>query len=334
VNATLLIHAIVRQTMVLIAMLATTAGRRTPLARIADEVFSSLVQELEAQGVGHKVIADMLGMGLRTYHRRAARLAESDTEEGRSLWEGVLTYIRANGRVPRAEVLTRFPLDNEVVVRSVLRDLVESGIVYQTGRGDATSYRAAEAAELSASQSMAAIEHLLLVAVHQNGPATATELQAILPLEDTVFQGAIGRLSAQGLVTSALVGGEERYESDQVVIPLGAAAGWEAAVFDHYQAMVTALVTKLRVGVPRSSLADKTGGSTFTFDVWSSHPLAGKVLGYLQAMREQGLSLRREIDAHAETDKKPLREPWIRVTAYVGQAVKEDEIEDEDDLEA
>ncbi|HEX3593715.1 MAG TPA: hypothetical protein VHU80_01400, partial [Polyangiaceae bacterium] len=93
-NPTLLIHAIVRQTMVLIAVLATAAGRRTPLANIADEIFATLVTELGEQGVSHKVIADMLGIALRTYHRRTARLAESDTEKGRTLWEAVLSYLR------------------------------------------------------------------------------------------------------------------------------------------------------------------------------------------------------------------------------------------------
>ena len=83
-NPTLLIHAVVRQTMVLIAVLATAAGRRTPLANVADQVFATLVRELEEQGVGHKVIADMLGMALRTYHQRTARLSESDTDQGRS----------------------------------------------------------------------------------------------------------------------------------------------------------------------------------------------------------------------------------------------------------
>src|SRR5882672_2207142 len=139
-NPTLLIHAIVRQTMVLIAVLATAAGRRTPLANIADQVFATLVKELGEQGVGSKVIADMLGMALRTYHRRAARMSESDTEKGRSLWEAVLTHLRKGDSVLRAEVLLRFPHDNEAVVRSVLRDLVDSGLVYQTGRGDSTAY--------------------------------------------------------------------------------------------------------------------------------------------------------------------------------------------------
>ncbi|HMA94799.1 MAG TPA: hypothetical protein VKP30_19045, partial [Polyangiaceae bacterium] len=62
----LLIQAIVRQTTILIAQLATSHGSRAPLAQIADQVFLELVRELERQGVSRKVSADMFGLGLRT----------------------------------------------------------------------------------------------------------------------------------------------------------------------------------------------------------------------------------------------------------------------------
>ena len=82
-NTGLLIEALVRQTMVLIATLAATTGERSPLSRVADQVFANLVAELKAQGVGNKLIADMFGMALRTYHYRMARVAESATDRGR-----------------------------------------------------------------------------------------------------------------------------------------------------------------------------------------------------------------------------------------------------------
>jgi len=46
-----LIDAIVQQTTVLIAQLSTAAGLRSPLAHVADQVFLSLAQEIERQGV-------------------------------------------------------------------------------------------------------------------------------------------------------------------------------------------------------------------------------------------------------------------------------------------
>src|SRR5688572_28004473 len=89
-SRTLLIDSIVRQTTVLIASLATTAGHRSSLAHVANQVLGNLDLELKAQGLGNKVIADMFGMALRTYHDRVARLAESQSEVGRSLWDAVL----------------------------------------------------------------------------------------------------------------------------------------------------------------------------------------------------------------------------------------------------
>ena len=76
-NVNLLIDNIVRQTTVLVAQLATAAGGRAPLAHVAGQVFVELVRELKAQGLGNKVIADMFGLTLRTYHDRVRRASFS-----------------------------------------------------------------------------------------------------------------------------------------------------------------------------------------------------------------------------------------------------------------
>lgn len=67
VNVKVLIDAIVRQNMVLVAQLSTAAGLRAPLAHVANDVFLDLVAELESQGVRQRVIADMFGLALRSY---------------------------------------------------------------------------------------------------------------------------------------------------------------------------------------------------------------------------------------------------------------------------
>src|SRR5688500_14600142 len=95
-NVHLLINGIVQQTMVLIAQLATAGGIRAPLAQVADQVFADLTGELARQGVKKKVIADMFGMALRTYHRRERAIAESQTEAGQTVWDAVLDYIRGH----------------------------------------------------------------------------------------------------------------------------------------------------------------------------------------------------------------------------------------------
>ena len=83
VRTQVLIDAVVRQTTVLIAQLATSGGVRAPLAHLASQVFLELARELEDQGVSRKVSADMFGMALRTYLRKIQRAKESSTDRGR-----------------------------------------------------------------------------------------------------------------------------------------------------------------------------------------------------------------------------------------------------------
>src|SRR6187399_3337619 len=108
----MLIDAIVRQTTVLIAQLATAGGNRAQLAHTANKVFVDLVAALREQGLGSKVISDMFGMALRTYHQRVQRLGESRTERGRTLWEAVFDYVSEHGPITRTDVLVRFSRDD------------------------------------------------------------------------------------------------------------------------------------------------------------------------------------------------------------------------------
>jgi hypothetical protein len=57
-NRQILIDQLVRQTMILIAQLATTGGTRAPLAHLADRIFLDLARELEAHGLSRKVAVD------------------------------------------------------------------------------------------------------------------------------------------------------------------------------------------------------------------------------------------------------------------------------------
>src|SRR5437660_1683958 len=83
----------------------------------------------------------------RTYRRKVQRLAESQTVAGRSLWEAMYEYVGSRHVATRADVSRHFAADDEEIVRGVLEDLVESGLVYRAGRGVHASYRAASAAD-------------------------------------------------------------------------------------------------------------------------------------------------------------------------------------------
>lgn len=324
-NTTLLIEALVRQTMVLIAALATATGNRTPLAQVANQVFAELVAELKAHGLGNKVIADMFGMAMRTFHYRMARLAESSTERGRSVWEAVLGFIQINGTVLRMDVLRRFERDDTEIVRSVLRDLVDSRLIYRTGRGDCTAYRFATDEFVERVGDSGALQHLILVALHRYGPINRDELVRYVPLSGSTVDAMLEQMVSEGRVQRSEDEDSPRYNHNSLLIDYGDAGGWQAALFDHYQAMVSAICTKLRSGRAHAEADEHIGGSTYHFDLWLGHPLEQEVLNLLSEMRVRARSLCervQEVNTELSTDCNPAPK---RVIAYIGQTVLQDE---------
>jgi predicted transcriptional regulator len=323
---TLLIDAIVRQTTVLIAQLATSAGLRAPLAHTANQVFLELTRELKKQGLGSKVIADMFGLALSTYHDKVRRMSESQSYRGRSLWEAVSSYIHERETLLQADVLTRFRNDDEASVRAVLNDLVDSGLVFRSGKGDGTTLRAArpEEVSLAGEQTDDGVASLVWLIVHRQGPATATEIQTMVPVDSARLERILARLVDEGRVRIRERAPETRYAVADCVIAPGDAAGWEAAVFDHYQAMVTALCAKLRRGVQKSGVDETVGGSTYGFTVWPGHPHHDEVLGILSRLRSELSRLRQKVHDYNTNVSGPAEER-IGVIAYVGQTLIETE---------
>jgi len=264
VNVNLLIDAMVRQTTVLIAQMATTAGARAALAHTANSVFLDLVRELKQQGVGSKVISDMFGLTLRAYHAKVARLSESGTVRGRSLSEVVLEFIQEKGSVSRLVILERFSADAELIVGAVLRDLVDTWLLFRSGRGDRAVYRVTEGDDMhSARDAREDLANLLWVVVHRFGPIGAPEIVQRFPAEAAQVAEGLELLVRDGRLEARDSPGGRTYSTEGCVIPLGSPAGWEAAVFDHYQAVVTALCTKLRLGRSRAVPGEWIGGSTY-----------------------------------------------------------------------
>jgi hypothetical protein len=326
-TGTLLIDAIVRQTTVLLATLATATGNRASLAHVANHVFLNLVGELKAQGVGNKVIADMFGMALRTYHERIARLGESRSDQGKSLWEAVLAFLQERGAALRADVLHRFGQDEEPMVRGVLRDLVDSGLVFRSGQGDRTTYRAATNEEQRLADGIAdgdGTANMVLVAVHRHGPIERDRILDIVPMEAAALDVLLAALIERGDVTVEEREGVRRYRHDRVFIAFGDPAGWQAAVFDHYQAMVSAICAKLASGLTQAQPSDAVGGSTYTFDVWDGHPLEEDAVGLLRSIRRQAIALCDAVEQHNAGATRPPGVSAMRVIAYVGQNVLED----------
>jgi hypothetical protein len=313
-----LIDAIVRQTTVLIAQLATAGGFRAPLAHIADQVFRDLARSLEEQGISRRVGADMFGMALRAYVRKVQRLGESSTFRGRSLWESVLSFISEHGLVTRRDVLERFHRDDQTLVRGVLRDIVESGLAFVSGAGDEAVFRASTADEVRDARKRIGdgTDELVWALVYREGPLARAELRerAGLPADD--FEPCIGRLIAAGRVRER----DGVFSASEFVVPLDAEAGWEAALFDHYHALVRTLCCRLNPDAQLQELpAESIGGSTYTFDVWPGHPLYDDVLASLARMRRAQSELRKRVEAHNALHGTP--DTFLQVVSYMGQSV-------------
>lgn len=321
----LLIHAIVRQTTILIAQLATAHGGRAPLAQVANQVFLDLVRELDRQGVSRKVSADMFGVGLRTYRRKIQRLGESATQRGRSLWEVVLEYVtKSGGGVSRQDILLRFLHDDEAQVRAVLRDLCESGLVVASGSGSDVSYRATSPEELSAlpsTRGQEGTDELLIALMYREGPLTLEEIAGLAQLETRVIRDSIERLASAGRIQRVEDDDVPRYHARALVVPIGAEIGWEAAVFDHFKALVTTILARL--GRRQSASAEQLqGGSTYTLAVWPGHPIAGEVEATLSRLRASLSELRERVNDFNRSNDVP--DDHRRVVIYVGQNVIEE----------
>ena len=321
-NTHLLIDSIVQQTMVFIAQLATAGGVRAPLAHVADQVFLDLTHELTVQGVTKKVIADMFGMALRTYHRRVQETLQSQTDTDRTVWEGVLDFVRTQEPVTGLDVQQRFLRDDAEVVSGVLNDLVNSGLAYRAGRGDRAVYRAAQEADFLASddEARAARRWLVWLTVYRKGPVSAAQVAEHARLPDTECALALSELLQEGKASTSEVDGEQCFSAARFEVPVGESHGWEAAVLDHYQALVTSVCQKLTDRGPMARAADTTGGSTWSLDVWPGHPLEEEAKSTLRRVRLELEDLRRRIDEHNSHAEAPgVKE---RVLVYLGQSVR------------
>ena len=320
-QANVVIAAIVRQTTVLIAQLSTSSGMRAPLAHIANQTFLSLAAELERQGIAQKVVADMFGLALRSFQQKVQRLSESATDRGVSLWEAMHRYIEQQSVVSRADVLRRFSADDQASVRGILNDMVDSQLIYKTGRGDGTVYRIAPREDLQRLDQGAeeARTDLVWVTVYREGPITSARLAELLTLDDETLGRVLGVLIADGRIQAETSAAEERYSSARCYIPLSESAGWEAALLDHYQAVVRAMCAKLALGASSTALRDRTGGSTYSFDVWPGHPHADKANALLATTRAEVSRLWDEVSAYNRS--RAIPEGADRVTFYCGQWV-------------
>ncbi len=318
-NLRLLIDGIVRQTTVLVAQLSTTAGVRAPLAHIANEVFLELAQEIERQGVGKKVVADMFGLALRSYQRKLQRVVESRTVRDRTLWEVVLESLES-GSATRRELLDRFSADGEPEVAAVLNDLNASGFVYAAGSGDSTTYGLTSTAERRRMQDEEDIESLsnwIWFLVFQGDARDRDALLGHLSISPEKLDQALLVLAQRGRVEE--VAG--KLVASNLVLPHGSTQGYETAILDHFRAVTTAIARKVRTGCLTSQASDRVGGTTVTFTVYPGHPQEAQVYSLLERVRSEAEALWQQV-ARTNEERPPDPENVERVIFYVGQNVQ------------
>ncbi|HTA91414.1 MAG TPA: hypothetical protein VK745_17640 [Polyangiaceae bacterium] len=319
----LLIDSIVRQTTVLIAQLSTAAGIRAPLAHVADQVFLNLSQELESQGVSRKVVADMFGLVLRGYQKKVQRLTESETETGKTLWLAVHEHLQHAGSTTRKQLFKAFDRDDPNSVGAVLNDLVSSGLAYKTGTGDNSVYgvtRPQDHALFTREHSLETLSLLVWLMVYENAGVTRETLVTLTKCDLPKVDAALQLLLDQGRVREH----DGQFSADTLSIPVGAEQGWEAAVFDHFQAVCSAIAMKLRRGAKQSKASDLVGGATLAFDVHNGHPFKDEVYGSLARVRSQMNELWNRVVEYDEQHPVPDTEKQ-RVTFYFGQSAAFDE---------
>jgi hypothetical protein len=319
VNLRLLIDGIVRQTTVLVAQLATTSGVRSPIAQIADQVFLQLTYELENQGVPRAVAADMFGMALRAYQKKIARLTESASNQGVTLWQAVYELVKQESPT-RRRILERFQHDGEREVASVLHDLVSNGMLFTTGEGSNAVYGVTTEhmrKQVLDSSDLDALVHIVWWRIF-DGLTSAAQLAESLGVEVTRIQEAVTELERSGQVSLH----DGQLLAKNLYIPAGSASGAEAAMLDHFRAVCQLIAVKSRsfydgvvagVPAPRPS----SGGSTFSFTVYPEHPDEAAVEALLQRMRTDVQQLWLRVSAHNEANPPP--DTARKVTFYCGQ---------------
>jgi hypothetical protein len=324
-DAKLLINAIVKQTTVLIASLSTASGIRAPLAHVADQVFLDLAREIEAHGVGRKVVADMFGLALRTYQRKVQRLNESISERNRSLWEAVFQFINENERLGRKQIEKRFQQDLPEDVAAVLNDLVINGLVFTSGQGTNAVYRPAPALTMPAdvdSNDIDALANLVWATVYRRYANTLKALNQTLGVPREDILRAISLLIEDGRIKRDGDGDDDDavFTASTLLVPVNAEQGWEAAVFDHFSTMAAAIAAKVNKG-PVSQAEDVVGGSTLSFIIHTNHPYRNEVYGLLKQIRIQLNELWDRVENYNRSNPVP-EEGKEKVHFYFGQNVE------------
>ncbi len=314
----------------LVAELFATLAARDPLrmrfADIANKTLLDMVGVLQSEGVSQEAVAASLGLTIGGFRARMRKLREVSDEMGarhgpRTLLERVFSEVAAKedaGRPATYDALTtQFRGIKEDSLRGVLHFLVTSGLLSVSGRGRSKEYRVVVRRGARTSRYTDTV-----VTLYREGPLSLDVLCARLGLGPTEAKQHIERLRSAGFLDESTIEGELRYRATDYHVPLGGAEGFEAALYDHFGAVIRAITKKVRLGRLRASSNDLTGGSTFSFDLSPDDPLWEQVTSFLSEQRPRldgWLSEARKLAAARPSGGAPRQ----KITIYIGQLVED-----------
>jgi hypothetical protein len=118
----------------------------------------------------------------------------------------VFAHLDEKKIATRNEILHRFHADDDQLVRGVLHDLTESGLIFSSGAGDGAVYRMATKEDLShvraseATDAAAAIDGMRWAVIYREGPIDKSGLVERLPVPDAALGAALARLEHVGRI--------------------------------------------------------------------------------------------------------------------------------------
>jgi hypothetical protein len=201
--------------------------------------------------------------------------------------------------------------------------LVHSGLIYVTGKGDSAIYGITSDADqkrVVQQEDTEAMTSMIWLSAYRK-PQTYEELTAAFPLHQQAAKQAIETLLAEGRLKTDDAQNPPTLRAETFLVPVGTELGWEAAVFDHFQAVANAIAAKARRGKNVSSQDDTIGGATLSFDLATNHPYAAEVLGLLAKVRKDVNTLWDKVSIYNQGHPIPEADK-TRVFFYFGQNVE------------
>jgi hypothetical protein len=168
---------------------------------------------------------------------------------------------------------------------------------------------------LRQTESNEGLDELLWALIYREGPVSFAEL-ARQQIEESALSAALARLLESGRIEGGV---DAPYRARTLIIPLGSVVGWEAAVFDHFKALVSTVICRLSADRASAALGDRVGGSTYTLDVWPGHPHEQEAHETLRKLRVELAELREKIEQHNAGQSVP--DNYTQVILYLGQCL-------------